>query len=130
MLLTGLIALIVALAIWNLMLKVADSVVSANFDPADYVVFQALFGMIFMVIIALEFKRSLVIIAERKQNIARSGAQAHDFRSGEHGCFAIVRARSDDPGARRRVLACSRPGSQGTQQGALNPILIMHRSLP
>ena len=53
------------------MLKVADSVVSANFDPTDYVVFQALFGMIFTVIIALEFKRSLLIIAERKQNIVQ-----------------------------------------------------------
>jgi uncharacterized membrane protein (DUF373 family) len=71
LLLTGLIALIIALAVWNLLLKVASSIVYANFDPSDYAIFQALFGMIFTVIIALEFKRSLLIIAERKQNIVQ-----------------------------------------------------------
>jgi uncharacterized membrane protein (DUF373 family) len=71
LLLTGLIALIIVLAVWNLLLKVASSIVYANFDPSDYSIFQALFGMIFTVIIALEFKRSLLIIAERKQNIVQ-----------------------------------------------------------
>jgi uncharacterized membrane protein (DUF373 family) len=70
-LLTGLIVLIIALAVWNLILKVVSSIGSANFDPTDYAVFQALFGMIFTVIIALEFKRSLLIIAERKQSIVQ-----------------------------------------------------------
>ena len=71
MLLTGLIALIIALAVWNLLLKVAIIIIYANLDPTDYGVFQALFGLIFTVIIALEFKRSLLIIAERKQNIVQ-----------------------------------------------------------
>jgi uncharacterized membrane protein (DUF373 family) len=71
MLLTGLIALIIALAAWNLVIKVASVIIYANFDPTDYVVFQALFGMIFTVIIALEFKRSLLLIAERKKNIVQ-----------------------------------------------------------
>jgi uncharacterized membrane protein (DUF373 family) len=71
LLLTALIALVIALAVWNLALKVAGSVVYANFDPTDYGVFQALFGMILTVIIALEFKRSLLIIAERKQSIVQ-----------------------------------------------------------
>jgi uncharacterized membrane protein (DUF373 family) len=71
MLLTALIALIVAFAVWNLTLKVANSIVYTNFDPSDYAVFQALFGMIFTVIIALEFKRSLLVIAERKQGIVQ-----------------------------------------------------------
>ncbi len=71
MLLTALIAVIIALAVWNLMLKVAVSVVYTNFDPTEYAVFQALFGMIFTVIIALEFKRSLLVIAERKQSIVQ-----------------------------------------------------------
>lgn len=69
--LTGLIALIIALAVWNLILKVVSSIGSANFDPTDHAVFQALFGMILTVIIALEFKRSLLIIAERKQSIVQ-----------------------------------------------------------
>jgi uncharacterized membrane protein (DUF373 family) len=71
LLLTGLIALIITLAAWNLLLKVATILIYANFDPTDYAVFQALFGMIFTVLIALEFKRSLLIIAERKQNIVQ-----------------------------------------------------------
>ena len=71
MLLTALIALIIALAVWNLMLKVASILVYANFDPTDYAVFQALFGMILTVIIALEFKRSLLVIAERKHSIVQ-----------------------------------------------------------
>ena len=70
-LLTILIALVIALAVWNLMLKVANSVIYSKFDPTDYEVFQALFGMIFTVIIALEFKRSLLIIAERKQHVVQ-----------------------------------------------------------
>ena len=59
LILTGLIALVVALAVWNLVLKILISITSSGFDPTDYAVFQALFGMIFTVIIALEFKRSL-----------------------------------------------------------------------
>ena len=33
--------------------------------------FQALFGMIFTVIIALEFKRSLLVVADRRQGIVQ-----------------------------------------------------------
>jgi uncharacterized membrane protein (DUF373 family) len=71
LLLTSIIALIVALAVWNLMFKVATILIYAYFDPTDYAVFQALFGMIFTVIIALEFKRSLLVVAERKQSIVQ-----------------------------------------------------------
>ena len=70
--LTFLIAIVVALAVWNLALKILLSIVaSRGFDPSDYAVFQALFGMIFTVIIALEFKRSLLVVAERRQSIVQ-----------------------------------------------------------
>ena len=46
-------------------------VVSGSFDPTDYSVFQAIFGMIFTVIIALEFKRSLLVLAERRDNVVQ-----------------------------------------------------------
>jgi uncharacterized membrane protein (DUF373 family) len=71
MLLTALIAIIIALAVWNLVLKVVTSLVSTNFDPTDYPVFQALFGTILTVIIALEFKRSLLVVADRKHSIVQ-----------------------------------------------------------
>jgi len=70
--LTALIAIVVALAVWNLVLKVLLSILSTGgLDPTDYTVFQALFGMIFTVIIALEFKRSLLVVAERKHGVVQ-----------------------------------------------------------
>jgi uncharacterized membrane protein (DUF373 family) len=71
LILTGLISLVVALAVWNLVLKILASITSSGFDPTDYGVFQALFGMIFTVIIALEFKRSLLVVAERRFGIVQ-----------------------------------------------------------
>jgi uncharacterized membrane protein (DUF373 family) len=72
LILSVLIALIVALAVWNLVLKILVSIVaSRDFDPTDNSVFQALFGMIFTVIIALEFKRSLLVVAERRSSIVQ-----------------------------------------------------------
>ena len=71
LILSGLIAVIVAFATWNLALKVFVSVFSTRFDPTDYEVFQAIFGMIFTVIIALEFKRSLLVLAERQKSIVQ-----------------------------------------------------------
>ena len=44
MVLTALIAIIIVLAMWNLTLKILLSVLSTNFDPTDYGVFQAVFG--------------------------------------------------------------------------------------
>jgi uncharacterized membrane protein (DUF373 family) len=41
------------------------------FDPTDYEVFQTVFGMIFTVIIALEFKRSLLVVGERRLGIVQ-----------------------------------------------------------
>jgi uncharacterized membrane protein (DUF373 family) len=69
--LSALIAVVVAFAVWNLLLKVVASIFTSGFDPTDYAVFQALFGMIFTVIIALEFKRSLLVVAERQHGVVQ-----------------------------------------------------------
>ena len=72
LILTGLIAIIVALAVWTLVLKILGGIIATReFDPTDNAVFQALFGMIFTVIIALEFKRSLLVAAERRSSIVQ-----------------------------------------------------------
>ena len=77
LILTGLIAIVIAFATWNLALKILINIVTANFDPTDYTVFQAVFGMIFTVIIALEFKRSLLGLDERQSRRRQStGARA------------------------------------------------------
>ena len=71
LILTGLIAIVIVFAVWNLGLKIFHAVLSPqNFDPTDYSVFQAIFGAIFTVIIALEFKR-LLVVAQRQESIVQ-----------------------------------------------------------
>ena len=69
--LSALIAVLVMLAVWNLVLKIFASIFANGFDPTDYSAFQAVFGMIFTVIIALEFERSLLVIAERERGVVQ-----------------------------------------------------------
>lgn len=72
LILTALIALVVAVAVWNLALRILrELVVAGSFDPTEQAVFQTLFGMIFTVLIALEFKRSLLVVAERQESIVQ-----------------------------------------------------------
>ena len=71
LLLTALIAVFIVFALWNVALKIFLSIAASSFDPTDYVVFQAVFGMIFTVIIALEFKRSLLVVAERQHSVVQ-----------------------------------------------------------
>jgi len=69
LILTLLIAVVVVAAVWKLVLKIIfGSIFTNGFDPSDYASFQAIFGMIFTVIIALEFKKSLLIVAERNDS--------------------------------------------------------------
>jgi uncharacterized membrane protein (DUF373 family) len=71
LLLTALIAVFIVFALWNVALKIFLSIAASSFDPTDYVAFQAVFGMIFTVIIALEFKRSLLVVAERQHSVVQ-----------------------------------------------------------
>jgi uncharacterized membrane protein (DUF373 family) len=70
--LTALIAIVVVVAVWNLILKILlDLIFSRSFDPSDYSAFQSVFGMIFTVIISLEFKKSLLVVAERNDRVVQ-----------------------------------------------------------
>lgn len=72
LILTALIAIVVVAAVWKLILKIMFGLLfSGSFDPSDYSAFQAVFGMIFTVIIALEFKKSLLVVAERKDSVVQ-----------------------------------------------------------
>lgn len=63
--LSGLLIVIILAAMWNLFLRVVfDLVLEGSLDPTDHTVFQSVFGAIFTVIIALEFKRSIVVSIE------------------------------------------------------------------
>lgn len=75
LILTTLIAIVVVAAVWTLSLKVLFGLIlSGGVDPADYSAFQAVFGMIFTVIIALEFKKSLLVVAERRSGVVQISA--------------------------------------------------------
>jgi uncharacterized membrane protein (DUF373 family) len=70
--LTAIIAIVVVAAVWNLAVKVVFGLVlTGALDPTDYAIFQAVFGMIFTVIIALEFEKSLLVIAERRSSVVQ-----------------------------------------------------------
>lgn len=72
LILTGLIAIVVVAAVWSLAVKILFGLIeSGAFDPTDHAVFQSVFGMIFTVIIALEFKRTLLVVAERKNSVVQ-----------------------------------------------------------
>ena len=49
--------------------EVVNRLVLGAFDTLDYATFQVVFGMIFTVVIALEFKRSLLVATERSFGI-------------------------------------------------------------
>ncbi|MCS6931974.1 MAG: phosphate-starvation-inducible PsiE family protein [Acetobacteraceae bacterium] len=70
--LTGVIAVVIVAALWNLVLRVFTSLVLADvFDPTEPAVFQMVFGAIFTTVIALEFKRSLLVAAERRFGVVQ-----------------------------------------------------------
>jgi hypothetical protein len=114
LILSALIAIVV-LAVWNLMLKV----LSSGFDPIDCTVFQTFFGLVFTVIISLEFKRSLLSPSENVHCAGSHGGphrapgdreQIDDHLSYCHRSTTSICSRSGDPSARGCVLAGPRPG--------------------
>ena len=70
-LLTAVIALIVALATWQLLLHALQLVESHLVNPADSQVFQSLFGMVLTVLIALEFKHTLLVVRHHRHAIVQ-----------------------------------------------------------
>jgi uncharacterized membrane protein (DUF373 family) len=69
--LTLVIAIIVAVATWQLFLYTLKLVGSHLVNPADPQVFQSLFGMVLTVLIALEFKQTLVVVTHHRRAIVQ-----------------------------------------------------------
>ena len=69
--LTIVIAVLVVIALWDLVLRLVVDVRTQFFDVTEYTTYQSYFGMILTVIIALEFKRSLLVATERVHDIVR-----------------------------------------------------------
>ena len=71
LILTALIGVVIVAAVINLTFRVLSLVLFGLLDPAEHGVFQAIFGMIFTVLIALEFNHSILGVLERKESIVQ-----------------------------------------------------------
>ncbi len=69
--LTGLIAAIILVAFVRLALEVYGLVITGMLDPLDHAVFKEIFGMIMTLLIAMEFKHSIIKVLERKNHIVQ-----------------------------------------------------------
>lgn len=63
------ISAVIALALMQLLIRVVPLLLSGAIDPLEHDVFQALFGMIMTLLIALEFKHSIILVALRRASI-------------------------------------------------------------
>ncbi|WP_198034299.1 phosphate-starvation-inducible PsiE family protein [Acidihalobacter ferrooxydans] len=71
LLLATLIAAIIVIALWNLMRQVFFMLVHGSLNPLDHSVFQSVFGMILTLLIALEFKHSILRVLDRQEHIVK-----------------------------------------------------------
>jgi uncharacterized membrane protein (DUF373 family) len=69
--LTLVIAVIVSIATWQLILHTLKLVGSHLINPSDPQVFQGLFGMVLTVLIALEFKHTLLVVRHHRRAIVQ-----------------------------------------------------------
>ena len=65
------IAIIVAIATWQLLLHTLRLVGSHVINPGDSQAFQSLFGMVLTVLIALEFKHTLLVVKHHRRAIVQ-----------------------------------------------------------
>jgi uncharacterized membrane protein (DUF373 family) len=65
------IAILILIALVQLYERVLPLVLGGALDPLDHEVFQAVFGSIFTVLIAMEFKHSIVKAALRRDSIVQ-----------------------------------------------------------
>lgn len=67
--LANVIAVVIVISLYQLVRAVAILVVTNSLDPLDHAVFQDLFGMIMTLLIAMEFKHSILRVALRRGSI-------------------------------------------------------------
>jgi len=67
--LSFIISLIILFALLQLVINVYSIFVAGILNPMDYKVFQVIFGMIMTLLIAMEFKHSIIKVLERQSHI-------------------------------------------------------------
>ncbi len=68
-LLSFIISLVILFALLQLVLNVYSILIAGILNPLDYKVFQVIFGMIMTLLIAMEFKHSIIKVLERQSHI-------------------------------------------------------------
>lgn len=63
------IAVVISLALVQLVIRVGTMLLSGAIDPLEHEAFQTLFGMMMTLLIAMEFKHSIVRVALRRSSI-------------------------------------------------------------
>lgn len=65
------IAMLIVLALIQLLVRVVPLLLTGALDPLDHGVFQSVFGSIMTLLIALEFKHSIVRVALRRDSVVQ-----------------------------------------------------------
>jgi uncharacterized membrane protein (DUF373 family) len=63
------IAVVIVIALAQLIMRLLPLLIAGALDPQDHEIFQALFGMIMTLLIAMEFKHSIIRAAMRSDSI-------------------------------------------------------------
>lgn len=71
MILSFIISLVILFALLQLMVNIYSILMAGVLNPMDYKIFQVIFGMIMTLLIAMEFKHSIVKILERQSHIVQ-----------------------------------------------------------
>lgn len=72
LMLTLIIAAVIVVALWRLVFRVVDTLVLRSLNPLEHGVFQAVFGDILTVLIALEFNHTLQYVVARERGIIQA----------------------------------------------------------
>jgi hypothetical protein len=137
--LTALVSLVIVAALAHLLMRVVLLFLFGLIDPAEQSVFQAIFGMIMTVLIALEFNHSILGVLERKQSTgggsarprrrvpagARSGPARH-VQEDLSMCHVVDPVLAS-PGARHRnrLVHCADMFRSRTRFGMLTALLVV-----
>ena len=70
--LTAIIAVVVLIAFIRLAIDVYNLLVVGMLDPLEHGVFKKIFGMIMTLLIAMEFKHSIIKVLERKDHVVQA----------------------------------------------------------
>lgn len=69
--LSFIISLVVLVALLQLLVNIYSILVAGVLNPMDYKIFQVIFGMIMTLLIAMEFKHSIIKVLERQSHIVQ-----------------------------------------------------------